>query len=367
MNDALLEKLLYESEGATLDFKSAPYDLSTPKGEKEFVKDILAFVNAWRRVTAYILIGVKEVEHGRAEVVGISKHLSDHELQQKINGKTNLPVRFAYKKFTFEGKEVGVIEIPVQERPRYLKKDFQGLKAGAVYVRRGSTTAEASPEEIAQMGAADKGREHVAPELEIVLGDPTKREVLDESVIVRCLNLYPKLRHRVRDPYSPITISPYDEVGYYNNLIDYTYEINLLRPVGFRLKNLAEVAARDVKVSGRIIPRAHGVTVRTPGPAKPDKALGLLGVGLRGMIHRRDSLTVRDSEDGWELEIPFGDVHPGQEVWAPDPLWVGSVRDVTLNLGLMIFAQNLPAPQRIELEIHLETTSRPMKESDIQH
>jgi predicted HTH transcriptional regulator len=39
--------------------------------KSELLKDILGFANAWRRATAYILIGVKEVRGGRSNVVGI--------------------------------------------------------------------------------------------------------------------------------------------------------------------------------------------------------------------------------------------------------------------------------------------------------
>ena len=44
--------------------------------------------------------------------------------------------------------EIGVIKIPVQERPVFLTKDFGRLKKDVVYVRRGSSTTEAPLDEI---------------------------------------------------------------------------------------------------------------------------------------------------------------------------------------------------------------------------
>lgn len=59
-----LEQLLYEEERTTLDFKQKQYPFAKASDEEkgELIKDILAFANAWRRTTAYILIGVEEVK-----------------------------------------------------------------------------------------------------------------------------------------------------------------------------------------------------------------------------------------------------------------------------------------------------------------
>ena len=123
-----------------------------PKNVKsELLKDILAFANTLRRSSAYILIGVDEVKGGRSKVVGVQTHLDDAKLQQFVNSKTQQPVEFAYFPFPTEGVEVGIIEIPVQERPIYLKKAFGKLEENTVYIRRGSSTMTAALDEIAQM------------------------------------------------------------------------------------------------------------------------------------------------------------------------------------------------------------------------
>lgn len=149
-----LEKLLYEEEGTTLDVKLLQYSISgdSDDGKVEFLKDLLAFANSWRRTDAYILTGVKEVKGGPHQVIGVSEHLEDAHLQQLVCSKTNQPLVFSYQATEHEGKKVGVIRIPRQERPVFLKKDFGKLKKNVVYVRRGSSTDEAAPDEIAKMG-----------------------------------------------------------------------------------------------------------------------------------------------------------------------------------------------------------------------
>jgi hypothetical protein len=159
MTDAQFERLLYEEESPTLDFKRDQYPFAKASEEEksELLKDILGMANAWRRSEAFILIGVEDVRGGRSNVYGIpaADHLADHALQQFVNNLTNRPVRFGYEVFGFEGKQVGIIRVEQQPRPFYLKRDYGKLKKNEVYVRRGSSTDPTKPatiDEIAQMG-----------------------------------------------------------------------------------------------------------------------------------------------------------------------------------------------------------------------
>jgi hypothetical protein len=157
--DPLISALLFEAESAELDFKSEQYSFEgvDDRVKSELLKDILAFSNAWRRSDAYILIGVKEVKEvkeAESVVVGITKHIDDASLQEFVNSKTNRPVDFSYNPTSFRGKQIGVIHIPVQDRPTFLKRDYGKLRRNIVYLRRGSSTVEALPDEIARMGQA---------------------------------------------------------------------------------------------------------------------------------------------------------------------------------------------------------------------
>jgi hypothetical protein len=154
MNDGLMEQLLHEGESSTLDYKRDQYHFAgaTDDDKSELLKDILAFANGWRHAEAYILIGVEEVAGGRSTIVGVSHHIPENDLQQFVNSKTNRPVTFSYRAYPFEGKQVGVITIPQQDRPIYLTKNYGSLQKHVVYYRQGTTTAIASPDDIARMG-----------------------------------------------------------------------------------------------------------------------------------------------------------------------------------------------------------------------
>ena len=73
MTNELFERLLFEEEGTTIDFKKEQYRFvkATDEEKSELLKDILGFANAWRRSATYILIGVEDVRGGKSNVVGI--------------------------------------------------------------------------------------------------------------------------------------------------------------------------------------------------------------------------------------------------------------------------------------------------------
>lgn len=156
MDAGLLKKLLSEDEGDTLDFKRNQYPFAgaTDEDKGELLKDILTFANTPRRGDAHIVIGVEEVKGGPHKVVGITLHLDDANLQQFVNSKTQRPAIFSYETCNFESKSLGVIRIPPQAGPFYLKKDFGRLKRNEVYIRRGSSTGIATPDDIAGIGSS---------------------------------------------------------------------------------------------------------------------------------------------------------------------------------------------------------------------
>lgn len=155
ITDDLIEELLNEEEGTTLDFKKGQYPFSGASDDQkgELLKDILAFANAWRRTDSYILRGVEEVKGGKSIVVGIDHHLDDAQLQQFVNNKTQYPLTFSYVPYQFEGKQIGIICVPLQQRPLFVKKDYGKLNKNTVYIKRGSSTDIAYPDEVARMGA----------------------------------------------------------------------------------------------------------------------------------------------------------------------------------------------------------------------
>ncbi|MFH1680642.1 MAG: ATP-binding protein, partial [Candidatus Eisenbacteria bacterium] len=234
------EALLHEDEGSALDFKRDQYRFEGESDEVkgELLKDVLAFANSWQRTQAYILIGVEEVRGGRSRVVGVEGHLNDHDLQQFISSKTQRPVEFSYIVWEHEGLSVGILHIPVQERPLYLKQDYGRLKRDTVYMRRGSSTVEASPDEVARMGKAD-GFTPRAPELHVELGDGDDRAVLGTRITLNPLLLSVPGDAEIPDydgP-GPHPTGLFENKEFYRELAVYARDFYRVQPVRFAVTN----------------------------------------------------------------------------------------------------------------------------------
>lgn len=377
MHDATIEQLLHEEESSSLDFKRDQYIVQggTADQKSELVKDILAFANAWRRQTAYILIGVEEVRGGRSIPVGVASHLNDHDLQQLVNSKTNRPVTFAYYAYPFHDVQLGVIEIPVQKRPLYPKNNFGRLAAGSVYIRRGSSTATADPDEIAQMGAADSGANGDVPTFELEWADISRQETLGQELAARPVVLLPKLGARELMPKPSrygLQVATFGTPGekYYSGLIDYQFDRLSLIPVGLRIKNTSRVGAADVEVKCQL-PRLEGVRVLDysgqPYRPSPHAYMDVFRniTPMATQLRKDPDPNVRDFETHWDITIPYGDVRPQATVWSSDVLYVSAEVPMRVVFPFEVFAANLPQPQMIELAIEIEPERRPMTPDDV--
>jgi hypothetical protein len=153
-----LHNLLEKSEGDTLDYKRDNYRFYHANDEEksELLKDILALANAWKATDAYIVIGVEETNGRPSKIVGVCPELSDSHTQQFVNSKTNRPVAFAIEHVEHVGLQLTIVHVShKQARPIFLNKNYGRLRSNVVYVRRGSSTDEASPDEIAEMVKQD--------------------------------------------------------------------------------------------------------------------------------------------------------------------------------------------------------------------
>jgi Putative DNA-binding domain len=256
----LLESLLHQEESEALDVKRDQYPFSgaTDDQKAEILKDLLAFANAWRQTDAYILIGVEEVRGGRSIVRGIDPkdHLLNRNLQQFVHAKTNRPVDFGYAPVAFEGVQIGVLTIPLQQRPVYLIKPYGKLAADTVYIRRRDTTGIAAPEEIARMGSTAV-LERAQPVLEMEFADLRTRKgfgttIRLESRVVQVPDgqSIPLCGPEPRNFYGIQLDAPdFRNREYYRELAAYVRDRSLICPVGIAITNRSRTVAEEVSVS----------------------------------------------------------------------------------------------------------------------
>ena len=361
----LLETLLHEEEGASLDFKAAQYSFdNADAGQKaEMLKDILAFTNSWRRATAYILIGVEEVKGGRSRILGVEKHLDDARLHQFVNGKTQRSVEFIYKIVQIEDVEIGVIEIPLQDRPVYLKKRYGDLGGSDVYIRDGSSTRVATPDEIARMGV-----QHVlveTPQFSLEWADLDTQTALPSPCVLHSLALYPPLPDNTfaLPRAGSLSVDISRNPRYSEKVIMCTFERAYFNGIGVRLCNSSGVVGKNIRFEGSLS-KSSGVIVQEWLEDIPSQSSIRMPNVFGSRFDQKLEAEVRGLEEEWEISVEFGDIRPREELWLNSPIWIGCPRPTLAKLEGRLLGDNLRVPVPFSLEIQFKVERRPMTKDD---
>lgn len=361
MTHEQLRGLLREGESSSLDYKreSYPFEGASDDDKSELLKDLLAFANAERRTDAYILTGVEETSGGDLRVCGISHHADDAKYQQFVNAKTQRPLLFSYKEVEFEGIQIGIFHIPRQSRPIYLKKDFSRLKANTVYVRRGSSTAIADPDEIARMGASAM-EERKRPKLEFGFVSADSHEWIGTTLEVErtCLIITESTRRpTIRGYYGMVVNEEYPQL-----LLEYTQLSGLRVPVALAVRNDSPAGAEAVFVETEI-PKRPTLFV-WDRETWPDRPYPDFVSGLRSAVSRpAPDIQVKDLGTRWKASADIGIVRPGATVVTQSLLYLGSSESQQIETEAVVYSQDLE-PMRIPIRLNFMIEQRMMEMSD---
>lgn len=364
MRPELIEHLLHEEEGTSLDFKRDQYRFGGSKAVKsELLKDVLAFANAFRRDDAYILLGVEEIPGGRSKVVGVETQPEDANLQQFVNSKTQRPVTFSYRQATHDGLSIGIVHIPVQARPLYAKADYGVVRKDVVYIRRGSSTDSATPDEIARMRDADVALAQ-QPSLELDVIDRRTRRSLGTRLTIdepTWLDVPPA--ESIPD-YQPPRGSSFSFVwedrDFLRDVAAYLAATRLF-PITLALRNTAGTAAHDVRVVFEVPDEDHrhrfmAASDMPPEPSSTRDPLGNIPT-LQSAFSNHLGVEVQMEVDKWRIECTFGKIQPGATVRLDEDLLVGARDPGQLNVGGVVYADNLNSPSPVSLRLHFDQGS----------
>lgn len=353
-----IENLLYESESDSLDFKEEQYKFisSTDEEKSEMIKDVLAFANSWKRSTGFILVGVKEHKGEPAEVVGIKQSLDDASIQQFIQSKINRPITFSYKENLIGNKKIGVFEIPEQERPLYLLKKYGKLEANLVYIRRGSSTAIASPEEIAKMGRSSIIEDSIDFELSIY--DKIQEKIIGDEVVfegiqyeIECIDKLPEYIIKYENSTVGMELAFNSLSGinkeYYKEYAKYYISHKSVYDLCLRLKNTNKTTI--YKISGQASIPSRGYHLRESYPLKPKRnSNSLMSELFRPVSHIKPRSNIYFKydyqHDRNDLYWWSTDIFPGEEILFKDVFFVFN-SSCEIKIKFCIVGENIQKPR----------------------
>jgi hypothetical protein len=363
-----VESLLYESEGTSLDFKSQQYKFQggTLEEKAELLKDVVAFSNSWRRATAYILIGVKE-RPGKAVIQGTTDHLRDADIQQFVNSKTNRAVEFSCHSCAVEGKMVDVIRIPVQPRPTYLLKRYGPLESPAVYVRRGSSTTIASPEEIARMGSTAATERAEPPVLDIDFLNPETLEPFGKDISLEITAMGFPDRDAIPD-YSvssgPISVRlAGNNPDFYRELIDHLRDRFGLREVTLLVRNTGSTTAYDVRLRARVEDPSAQLIIKDATQLEDFPSRSIFE-RLTPFASARATYDIRQTQSAWIIDCVIGKVQPQASVEVGG-LCVGATASRNVKLPIELYADNLHEPICLQLGVEISVQQAEITMEDL--
>lgn len=156
MNNLKFKELLENGESDIVDFKECHYLTKSNLGDKKkiasFIKDIICMANTVRTTNAYIIIGVKELDGGGIDLVGVTpdEHLDDAIYSAKFDSKVSPTPKYLYYKHKYKNKYFSIFEIPLVPYTDIVQpiRHMEGLEPKNVYLRRQSTNSRAEPSEI---------------------------------------------------------------------------------------------------------------------------------------------------------------------------------------------------------------------------
>jgi len=316
----------------------------------------------------------------KAVVEGITEHLDDAQIQEFIQYKVNKPIRFSYATVDVEGKKVGVISIPVQDRPFYLKKDFASLKANTVYLRRGSSTAVALPEEIAQMGANHNIEPKKSPILNVFMASGEHNEIKsDEKSFERENLIIPE-----KDDFPLYGVSNHSNLGglythqsflnfknqdYYYEYAEYLQKTKQMLGVMFGVENSGNSVARDVKVLLDLhgLPENSNVFHLRDIPKAPKKDIEFNGVDFADIHNEiiQDDLKIIKTHFGYQVIIKFGKVQAHESIKCDEYVCLKVPKTCKISIDVTIYSDDLDKPEKSMLEINVVSTKKFYSVNDI--
>lgn len=365
-------RLLYEEASNTLIFRPKEYKfdggLILEKGE--LLRDIVSAANAWRRADTYILVGVEDMKGGRNRILGVINHLDEKKIREFVDDKLQEPIRFYYKDLVIERKKIGMIHIPLQKRPFYLKEDFANLKKYVIYIRRGDTIREADTEEASRIkeSGGQPDQADMPFQVEFAYGK-TKKTLSDYlnlktfTIEIPPLELLPDFQFKnvsetTGEPQPPKIVERAN-CHFYREMAVHLQKIGSVGQIDFCITNSGTETARDLILDINIEDpdQEYFCLEEFEIPHRPDKCAGPSNVkSLLRFVS--DSIRVRWRPPFWIIRLRFNEIPPGKTVFSNTGLYIGAVKSLKLEMVGLLKGPGITSPLHVPLIIDIKTHKR---------
>jgi len=360
MIEKLIDRWLYESESDSLDFKRDQYKfIRAANAEKsELLKDILAMINSWRRTDGFIVIGIEEKQEKPNILHGIDKHIDDAQIQQFVNSKVNRPCEFQYFTYTKEGKTLGIIRIPCQERPVFLSKDFGSLRAETVYVRRGSSTDIAKPDEVSKMGSSFG----YIPSSNIdvgfydrKIGDLIGDEIDYETTYLEIIDTIPDYSASAV-PYMPSIAGNKD---YYRDIIKFINFRNSYIPIELAIRNKDKKEILNIQLEFEIYASDVDIVLDGDEVSEPDT-----NYKFPHSINYQSMYNLEILDGMCKVKNHLKRLHAKRILAFEGTIYLQSKKSRTINAKAIVFFDGQSSPFEKDMVIRLDVDKRSLKWND---
>ncbi|MBP1626448.1 MAG: hypothetical protein H6Q00_923 [Holophagaceae bacterium] len=135
---SLADRIKYEGESTTLDFKKSFY---SPARRADLISDVMAMANAATKDDRYIIFGVKLDTDGTKTFYPLEAFPDPAEIEQLVLQNIEPAVHVEFSPFEFEGHALAYLRIHrCNDQPYLMKKDYSPLTQGMGKIRKGTIT-----------------------------------------------------------------------------------------------------------------------------------------------------------------------------------------------------------------------------------
>ena len=369
--EKLIDRLLYEKSSDVLIFRPHEYRFEGALilEKSQILKDIISAANAWRRTDTYILIGVEENPEGKNRVLGIMNHLDENQVIDFVSSKVQKSILFSYHGLTVDRKKIGLIHIPLQERPFFLKEDYANLKKYVIYVLRRDMVQEAGTEEVAKIKESGQKIARPAPSLKVEFAHSGKREPLGDHLRLKTYQIDIPEPGSLPDYTFPghnqdwafFYCFPFQKINrdYYRELGEHYRSIGYVGLINFCVSNAGEENLRDVRVEIRVEdPEKDYICMEEfELPTNPEKNLGW-SRSKPLLVNMDANLLVNWEDPFWAIHLFFKEIPAHKTVFSSGGVYLGGKSSMSLDMVAMLEAPQLSLTLPFSLLIDIQVQKR---------